>query len=311
MAGITELGTTFNLPNYTGELMGLTPAETPLFSAIGGLTGGKSATAKEFEWQFYDLRTPGQNVALEGDDAPTAENRVRSNETNVVQIHQETVGVSYTKLAATGAKAGVNNDLSNPVTAELDWQTSQMFKQIARDVNWSFINGSYAKPGDNLTPRKTRGLLEAITTNKTDAVGAPLTAAMIDGLLKSAYDNGGISDQATATLLCNSSQKIAVTKAYTDAFSESSRTVGGVSTSTVITNFGVLNVMLDRAMPQDVVAVVSLEQLAPVFLEVPGKGHFFAEPLAKTGSSDNVQFYGEIGLEYGNEKAHGFIENLA
>ena len=32
-----------------------------------------------------------------------------------------------------------------------------------------------------------------------------------------------------------------------------------------------------------------------------------AEPLAKTGASDDVQIYGEIGLEYGNEKAHGCL----
>lgn len=40
MAGITALGTTYNLPNYTGVLHALTPADTPFFSAIGGLAGG-------------------------------------------------------------------------------------------------------------------------------------------------------------------------------------------------------------------------------------------------------------------------------
>jgi hypothetical protein len=63
--------------------------------------------------------------------------------------------------------------------------------------------------------------------------------------------------------------------------------------------------MMDRMVPQDTIAVVSLEQLQPVFLEVPGKGHFFAEPLAKTGASDEVQLYGEVGLAYGNERSHG------
>ena len=57
--------------------------------------------------------------------------------------------------------------------------------------------------------------------------------------------------------------------------------------------------------------VAQLGQCAPVFLEVPGKGHFFAEPLAKTGSSDDVQLYGEVGLAYGNEKAHGLLSGLA
>ena len=75
MAGITGLGTTFNLPNYTGELFALTPDDTPLLSSIGGLTGGGQTTSTEFEWQTYDLGDPGQDVALEGADAPTAEER--------------------------------------------------------------------------------------------------------------------------------------------------------------------------------------------------------------------------------------------
>ena len=65
--------------------------------------------------------------------------------------------------------------------------------------------------------------------------------------------------------------------------------------------------MLDRYVPADKLIVASLEQLSPVFMEIPNKGHFFAEPLAKTGASDDVQIYGEIGLEYGNEKAHGCL----
>ena len=44
MAGITGLGTTYNLPNYTGILHLLSRAETPFFSAIGGLAAGGQTT---------------------------------------------------------------------------------------------------------------------------------------------------------------------------------------------------------------------------------------------------------------------------
>ena len=37
-------------------------------------------------------------------------------------------------------------------------------------------------------------------------------------------------------------------------------------------DFGTLNVMLDRHMPPTSLAVVSLEQCAPVYLEIPGAG---------------------------------------
>ena len=67
--------------------------------------------------------------------------------------------------------------------------------------------------------------------------------------------------------------------------------------------------MLDRWMPADAFAVVSLEQLAPVFLRGEN-GHMYTEPLAKIGASNREQLYGEVGLKWGNEKAHGIIRGL-
>ncbi|MFD1940539.1 DUF5309 family protein [Nonomuraea mangrovi] len=397
MAGITGLGTTFNLPNYTGELFGLTPEDTPLLSSIGGLTGGGQTTSVEFEWETYDLRDPGQRTKVEGAAAPTSEERVRANVTNVVQIHQEAVGVSYTKQAAYGQVASPqsapfnHNGGSNPVTSELDWQVQQAIKSVALDVNWSFINGQYVKPTTNATARQTKGLLAAITTNRiargtsvtgatsaTDiitstghglvdgdkivftAVGAAtgiipgrlyyvdqldantfkvssssggaaitlgtatgiaftkswatvLTTDHLNDLVQLGYDNGGFSEQTTATFLVNSVQKRAITKAAMSAYgqyTETSRNVGGVNVTTVMTDFGTFNIMLDRHMPQDTIVAVSLEQLMPVFMSIPNKGVFFEEELAKTGASDNVQIYGEIGLKFGNERAHAVMTGL-
>lgn len=317
MAGITGLGTTYNLPNYTGILYQLTPQDTPFFSAIGGLTGGGQTTSIEFEWQTFDLRAAGQNVALEGADAPTGSARVRASVDNIVQIHHEVVEVSYTKLAATQAKAGVNNAERNTIMNELDWQVEQMLKQMVRDAEYSFIQGTYVKPVDNSTARQTRGILEAITTNaivKDGGAGAPaaLTEDDILDLLQLVWESGGIQESETATLMCNAFQKRTLTDLFITQknYQEMTRNVAGVRVTTIETDFGRLNLMLDRHMPTDEVAVVSLEQCMPVFQEIPGKGHMFAEPLARTGATDRTQLYGEIGLAYGNERAHGKITNL-
>ena len=61
MAGITALGTTYNLPNFVGELFAASPEDTPFLSAIGGLTGGESVGSTVFSWQGYDLRD-GEDV---------------------------------------------------------------------------------------------------------------------------------------------------------------------------------------------------------------------------------------------------------
>jgi hypothetical protein len=391
MSGITGLGTTYNLPNYTGELFRVTPGETKLLSAIGGLTGGKQATSTEFEWQTSDYRNAGQNVALEGATAPTAQERARANVTNVVQIQQSKVSVSYSKLAAIGLKAGTNNDQMNPVGNELDEQVKNELVAMARDIEFSFINGSYQKPSDNTTARKTRGLVAAITTNVQAKGAAPvtglsaatdtitetstglsngdqivftdvgvatainvyttyyvvskttnafkvaatsggsaitigtatvsyrvpwtttLTTTHVDDLLQLVYTNGGITESETATLLVGPYQKRAISAAYGNAygkFVESSRTVGGIAVDTIVTDFGTLNIMLDRFVPSDVIICATLRELAPVFLETPGKGHFYAEPLAKTGASDDVQLYGEVGLAYGAQEHHGILTGL-
>ncbi|MFE1358851.1 SU10 major capsid protein [Streptomyces harbinensis] len=322
MPGITGIANTFNLPNYVGELFAESPQDTPFLSSIGGLSGGKRTTTTLHQWQGYNLRDAADDrQRLEGADAPPGEARTRFNVTNVVEIHQEVVEVSYTKLAATGQYATTASNApgavgvagSNPVLDEADWQIRQSLMQIARDIEQTFITGTFAQPADNTAPRRTRGILEAIETNAIDADGAALTHDTVIDLLQAVWEAGGIQESETAALMCNGFQKRMLTKLFvTDAnYQEQTRTVGGVSVSQIITDFGVLNVMLNRYMPSDTVAAVSLGQCAPVFLEIPGKGFLFAEPLAKVGAADRVQLYGEIGLEYGNEKAHGKITGLA
>ena len=398
MAGTTGIGTTFSLPNYHGELLAVTPSDTPFLSAIGA-GGGKQTTSTSFEWQTYDLRQASQPGVLEGATAPTAEERVRANVSNVVQIHQEQVAVSYTKQAAIGQYATPSSapyrtagGVDNPVNSELDWQIEQALKTMALDVNWSFINGKYNAPSTNAAARKTKGLLQAVTSNVESKAAATITngsaatdtitathaftngekvvftdrgasTAVVEGrvyfvvervsttsfkvsatsggtaitigtatvslialsatavtttvlgdVLQKVYDNGGLTG-GMGTLLVNSPQKRAITVAYANEYGKAdlfagSREIAGVNALQIQSDFGVLNVIMDRHVPRDAIIVCSLDQCAPVFLNIPGKGVFFEEPLAKTGASDAVQLYGEVGLQFGNEKAHGVIRGL-
>ena len=105
--------------------------------------------------------------------------------------------------------------------------------------------------------------------------------------------------------------KLFITSSSYASYQETSRNVGGVNLQTIETDFGRTNILLSRYVPAGTIIVASVEDCAPAFLEIPGKGHFFAEPLAKTGASEKVQVYGEIGLRYGNERKHGKIVNAA
>lgn len=314
MPGITGMGTTYNLPNYVGELFAASREDTPLLSAIGGLTGGESVGSTFFEWQGYDLRDADDGrQRLEGANAPDGEHRTRYNASNVLEIHQEAVDISYTKQGAsrqraTGGQPEVTVGNTVIPADELSWQLEQQYKQIARDIEKTFITGTYQKPTDNSTPRKTRGLLEAVTTNVADHTGE-LTEDAIGDLFQMVWNNGGIREGETRTIIVGGGLKRQLSKAFIRdrGYVEETRDIGGVSLETIMTDFGRANIMLNPYMPSDKLAVVSLEDLRPAFLEIPGKGHFFAEPLAKTGASDKVQLYGEIGLNYGNEKKHGVL----
>ncbi len=310
MPGITGMGTTFDLPNFVGDLFNISTEDTPLLSAIGGLTGGRPAVDKTFEWEFYDLRDADDSrQALEGDDAPQAEERVRANDSNVVEIHHEAVSISYTRQAV-AARGGYETTArgTSPVADEFSWQVDQQLKQIARDVELGFINGQYAKPSDNSSPRKTRGLLEAITTNVRDMGHSVPDIDDINDLFQIAYDNGGMQEGETRTLIVGSGMKRFLTKLFVrdvgQGFYQQSRNVGGVNLMTIETDFGTASIMVDRYVPKGVIIAASLEELAPRILNIPGKGFLFLEELAKTGSATNAQIYGEIGLEYGNERKH-------
>jgi hypothetical protein len=319
MATVSGQGTTYNLPNYHGQLFKVTPTETPFLSAIGGLNAAKRTTSTEFEWQTIDRRSStANNVVVEGAAAPTATGRSRSNVSNVVEIHHSAIEVSYTKLAATGIFNGINSapQFDDAVADELALQTQAELESMAVDVEKSFLSGTYQKPANNSTARQTRGVLTAITTNVFANAGTPraLSKTIIDNALKGMFDNGAKLPQDTTVLMVGSAQKLALTNVYaTPTLNQPSlsRTIGGVAVDTIVTDFGTFGVMLNRWMPAGQIAVVDLSVCFPVFLEIPGKGLLFTEELARTGASRKFQLYGEIGLEYGPELAHGLIKDLS
>jgi hypothetical protein len=398
MATIAGQGTTYNLPNYHGELFTVTPTDTPFLSAIGGLAGAKTTKATQFEWQTVDRRASViNNVALEGAALPAAAERSRVNVDNVVEIHQSAIEVSYTKLAATGQFSGANigPQSDDPTINELAIQSMAELQSMAVDIERSFLNGVYQKPSDNTTARKTRGLLSAIVTNVLQEAGAsvgtgtivastgvftasgttsftvgqaidlgavttttgvsagryyvlttpsgttftlsatpggppltlttngtvasisPATAvtkAMLDSVLQLAYSNGAQLSMDSTVILVGPYQKVSLSNVYTTPNLNQptmTRNIGGVALETLVTDFGVFGVMLDRWMPNGTIAVVDLSVCAPVFLEIPDKGLLFTEEMPQLGAARRFQLYGEIGLEYGPETYHAMLQGVA
>ena len=310
MGAITGQGESYNLPNYVGELFNVSPTDTPLLSAIGGMTGGKSVTSKQFTWQTTDLAGATQTAAVEGAD-PTMKGRTRSEVINVAQIMQYGVEVSYTKQAAVGNLSGESIIGNQPVQDELAFQLDMAMKTAARDIEHSFIQGTYVADTDISTARKTRGMLEAVTTNEVAGAAGALDQAKVESALKQMADSGAPFEMPV--IFANAFQKQKLSAIYSSALALAprDRNIGGVNITTIETDFGQVGIVFERHIPADDVLIADLAFLKPVFLDIPGKGHFFVEPLAQTGAAYKYQVYGEIGLEYGPEQFHAKITNLA
>jgi hypothetical protein len=381
---------TFTMPNYTGEVLSITPSDTPFLSAIGGLNEqGEVIFATEFEGQTQDLGTPSQPDVLEGADAPALSGRTRGTWNNIVQPFHYAFGVSYTRQAATQALAGLNiGGQRNPVQDELAYQSNIKLTEAARDMNFTFLNGAYRKPSDNTQSRRTRGLNSAIVTNALSNLGAvmttafaastdagtfnahgltagqqvrvsnsaatglangvyvvrdvttntfkvssvvggaavnvtadgnadvqllqPLTSVRVLDLVQLVWDTHGINSAAEPTLIVNAGLKRALTKLFiTDkGYQEMSRNVAGVSVTQIETDFGKLNLMVERAQSGNRLTFAHLGLIKPAYLLIPEKGFLFTEELARTGAQRKFQLYGEAGLWHGPEQAHARIDDV-
>ncbi|HBB29323.1 MAG TPA: hypothetical protein DC000_08765, partial [Clostridiales bacterium] len=66
MANVTGQGTSWNLPNYAGDLFTADAINTPILTAIGGLTGGVQTDNFEFATDSqYSMPTATQPAITE------------------------------------------------------------------------------------------------------------------------------------------------------------------------------------------------------------------------------------------------------
>lgn len=312
-ANVTGLGTTHNLPNYTGELFQLGLSTTPFLNLIGGINGenARKVQSTEFSlgqnWKTNEASQPkiSEKAAADGKGATAYK---RAQESNVVQIFQEAIDITYSKLGDNNTIAGINV-YGEPVMQqnELDFQIMAHLKQIALDSNYTFLQGKYAQATDESTAAQTRGIVEAITTKIVENSSATeLTKDMVDELIRNAATDG--FDFTNAVFFVDAYNKQMLTKLF--GLAPQDRTIGGMNINQVETDFGRVMVVFEPLM-KGTLGLFDMNKVRPVLREIPTKGvGVFYEPLAKTGASEKGQLYGELGIDYGSEAFHGKITNL-
>lgn len=306
--------TSFGVLNYSGMLFNKGNTRTPLSSIIGG----RAKTTNHVEFVTGQEFTSGggaqpaisETASLTAPDATVV---TREQKTNVTQIFQESVGISYAKQSNMGTLSGINiaNQQANPMN-ELDFQVAAKMMKINADIEYTFINGVYNKATDDSKINKTRGLVPAITTNAKAMASKPLGLWDIADMVKKIY-----GQNAPTTGLCLWCDATTMFQINADAVQNglsvvpASREINGIALSSVVTPIGVVYLYLGEYLPSGTALLLNLDVLAPVFQPVPGKGNFFLEELAKTGAGQKYQLFGQIGLDHGPEWYHGKFTGIS
>jgi hypothetical protein len=308
------IATSFGVLNYSGMLFNKGNTRCPLSSIIGG----RAKTTNHVEFvtgQEYTTAGGTQPAISETASltAPEATVVTRTQKTNVTQIFHESVGVSYAKQSNMGTLSGINiaNQQENPMN-ELDFQVAAKMQKVNRDIEFTFVQGTYNKATTDATINKTRGLTEAIESNVIAMASKPLGLWNIADGVKKVYEANAPQDGLV--LWCDATTMFQINA---DAVQNgltvipAAREINGIKLSSVVTPLGVVYLYLGEFLPKGTALLLNLDVISPVYQPVPGKGNFFLEQLAKTGAGEQYQLFGQIGLDHGPEWYHAKFTGIA
>lgn len=252
---------------------------------LSSIIGGRAKTTNHVEFVTGQEYTTGggaqpsisETASLTAPDATVV---TRTQKTNVTQIFQESVGISYAKQSNMGTLSGLNvaGQQANPIN-ELDFQVAAKMQKVNRDIEFTFIQGTYNKANSDATVNKTRGLVEAITTNVTAMSSKPLGLWDIADMVKKIYGANAPTDG-----LCLWCDAVTLFQVNADAVQNgltvvpAAREINGIALSSVVTPIGVVYLYLGECLPAGTALLLNLNVIAPVYQPVPGKGNFFLEP---------------------------------
>lgn len=308
------IATSFGVLNYSGMLFNKGNTRCPLSSIIGG----RAKTTNHVEFvtgQEYTTAGGTQPAISETASltAPEATVVTRDQKTNVTQIFHESVGVSYAKQSNMGTLSGINiaSQQANPMN-ELDFQVAAKMQKVNRDIEFTFVQGTYNKATTDATVNKTRGLTEAIESNVIAMASKPLGLWNIADGVKKVYEANAPQDGLV--LWCDATTMFQINA---DAVQNgltvipAAREINGIKLSSVVTPLGVVYLYLGEFLPKGTALLLNLDVISPVYQPVPGKGNFFLEQLAKTGAGEQYQLFGQIGLDHGPEWYHAKFTGIA
>lgn len=311
----TETVQSFAVPNYSGLLYNKANTKTPFLNMISGKV--KYTNSVEFVCGQYYTSEEGAIPAISETaslTAPDATFVTRNQMSNVTQIFQDAVAISYAKQSNMATLAGVNiaGQVANPQN-ELDFQVASKMNKLKRSIEKTFIQGVYNKATADTEINKTRGMISAITSNVINANGATLDLWLLNDAVSQINNAGG--EITNLVVLLNTANLLQLTGNAIEMGVQVGQpfvSTYGIQVREVILPVGaVVKLAIGEFIPDGTALIVNPDVIGPVEQPVPGKGNFFLEELAKVGAGTKYQIFGQIGLDHGPEWFHAKITNLS
>jgi len=336
MSQVSGVSQYWNSPQYEGMLWTADQVpgranNLPFLGILGGLTGANYRIVPDFDYAMsavYDFAVPSQPDIDETDSltAIAATSPVLSQVRNSCGIAQGTVNISYKKLST---MARVATDIvaggvgywakeGTPIENAIQERKSYIFKKLARDLNYTFMNGTFQESTGVTVSGMTRGVVTAASTNATAAGSIELNEALLQELFADcAVNSGRQCFNSYPVMFVTAIQKYNISKIF--GYQPANWNMGGVAIDTILTDFGTVGVVhepmvqVDTAST-DTIALLAMDAIRPVFNPVITEngtaGLMVYEDMAKLGGGYQGFFQTHVGIDYANEKMHGKITGL-
>ena len=281
-----------NREDMSDIITNIAPYETPLYTRLGRV----KATETNHEWLEDTLGDAEDNAKVEGFTFSTVDAVPRVRLGNYTQIMERGVHVTGTQEAV----------LHYGLRSEIAYQMTKKLKELAFDCEKALIEQDVKVAGSMAVERRFGGLPYWIITHVLDNGGGPrpLTFDLVNNALENVWNDGG-----KPTILLVSPRNKRVVSTFTAGnvkHMEGNKTHKLTQMITVLeTDFGLMQTLTDRFMPNDIVYGLSPEYMKKAFLRP-----FRTNELPQISDMIRKNIYGEWTLEMRAEKAHFKIADL-
>ena len=284
--------------DLTDEIKLVSPTDTPLTTLLMGRGQVVPATDITVTWREKQLNTQRGTLKKEGAEAGNPIKSTRGSLSNLCQIMEKVTQVSGTAQALN--PKGIGNSFQSEVNDRLI--------ETKRDMEWYFLNGTKTAENDS-TPRQMDGIMNLINSgNVIDATDKTFSEDIIlDGMQKM-WDAGA---QGEYYAFVNASVKRLVNSLLKDGVNvkvnidESMAQVLGITVAKIQSDFGVINLVLNRHMATDAFLAVDLDNVEIAEL----RGTFY-EDLPKSGDYFKGHILNESTIKLLNSHAGMKIVNI-